>query len=193
VSRNVLQSTDLVRWYLTFFLNLTCVALLYCIVAAAKSVLKRIQRLSQRASNFRLQVGDASLRKNNGSSSPLTPRPAPKTPSPALSNKKRKATTSSRKSRKAQNTETSVSPGTAISAAQVIWTGTPDEKLAGGWPKGWIKKVYNRSRGPRIDRYWYSPKQQLKLRSMVEVKKFIAALVEVSGDEQAAFQIARTK
>jgi hypothetical protein len=178
---------------------------LCCVVAAAKSALKRIQRLSQGASTRRLLTGDVtlpqsttlqprlerqSLRKSNGSSSPLSPRAVPKAKSPALSNKKRKATTSSQRSRKTQHTETSDSPGRAT-LAQVIWTGTPDEKLAGGWPPGWVKKIYSRARGPRIDRYWYSPKHQLKLRSFVEVKRFIAALVECSGDEQAAFQIAR--
>jgi hypothetical protein len=197
--------------------HFSCFVLDY-IVAAAKSVLRRIQRHSQRASTRSLQAGDDTLPQftttqsqsplrtrlgENGSSSPLSHRASPlsakkkkatapsQTLSPALSTKKRKATTPSQTCKKPK-TETSDSPGKAA-AAQVIWSGPPDEKLDGGWPQGWIKKIYNRSRGPRIDRYWYSPKNQFKLRSMVECRKFIAALVEHSGDEQAAFQIARNK
>jgi hypothetical protein len=164
-------------------------------------VLKRIQRHSQRASTRRLQVGDGTLPQStatkpqslserlgdNGSSSPSRHRAA-------LSTKKRKATTPNQTSRKKQSDSPSGRVTAAASAAaQVIWSGAPDEKLPGGWPKGWIKKIYNRSRGPRIDRYWYSPKLELKLRSLVEVKRFLSALEECSGDEQAAFQIARQK
>jgi hypothetical protein len=37
-----------------------------------------------------------------------------------------------------------------------------------------------------VDRYWYSPTLQIKLRSMVQVKKFLAALKDNGGDEEKA-------
>jgi hypothetical protein len=70
-----------------------------------------------------------------------------------------------------------------------IWEGAPDEKLESGWPMGWIKRVYERKGGAtkgQTDRYWYSPISAFKLRSMAEVKRFIAALAATNGDEQKA-------
>ena len=70
-----------------------------------------------------------------------------------------------------------------------IWEGPPDEALEGGWPDGWVKKVFQRKSGQSkgsTDRYWYTPIQKYKLRSMVEVKKFIRALEQYGGDEMAA-------
>jgi len=67
-----------------------------------------------------------------------------------------------------------------------VWTGTPDEDIDGGWPKGWVKKVYARKNGATkgaTDRYWYSPKEKFKLRSMVQVRKFLKALAGTKGDE----------
>ena len=50
----------------------------------------------------------------------------------------------------------------------------------------WVKKVYGRTGGAtkgRSDKYWYSPKEKFKLRSMTQVKKFLMALAESKGDE----------
>jgi len=70
-----------------------------------------------------------------------------------------------------------------------VWEGPPDEDIDGGWPKGWLKKVFARKNGASkgsTDRYWYSPKESFKLRSMVQVKKFLKALKETKGDEKMA-------
>jgi hypothetical protein len=139
---------------------------------------------------------------DNGSSSPSSDHKAasnPKKP-PALSTKKRKTKTPSQTCRKRPRTTEKWKtdcPGRAAAAAvgtaQLIWEGIPDEYLYldGGWPQGWIKKVY--VRGPRVDRYWYSPKLQYELRSVIQVERFISALAECNGDEQAALKIARNK
>jgi len=69
------------------------------------------------------------------------------------------------------------------------WTGPPNEDIDGGWPKGWVKKVFARKNGASkgsTDRYWYSPEEKFKLRSIVQVKKFLKALVETKGDEKKA-------
>mmetsp|Transcript_22394 Transcript_22394/g.47419 ORF Transcript_22394/g.47419 Transcript_22394/m.47419 type:complete len:322 (-) Transcript_22394:601-1566(-) len=70
-----------------------------------------------------------------------------------------------------------------------IWEGVPDEELDGGWPDGWIKKTFARKNGASkgtSDRYWFSPKEKFKFRSMVQVKKFIRALKGAKGDEMKA-------
>jgi hypothetical protein len=67
-----------------------------------------------------------------------------------------------------------------------IWEGKPDERLEGGWPSGWTKRIYQRQFGAskgQTDKYWYTPIQNYKLRSMVEVKKFLKALADHGGDE----------
>eukprot|EP00536_Pseudo-nitzschia_multiseries_P003733 jgi/Psemu1/252945/estExt_Genewise1Plus.C_580111 len=66
------------------------------------------------------------------------------------------------------------------------WEGSPDEKIDGGWPTGWVKRLYARKTGATkgaTDRYWYSPKEKIKLRSLVQVKKFMRALEDTNGDE----------
>jgi hypothetical protein len=73
----------------------------------------------------------------------------------------------------------------------LIWEGEPDEALASGWPLGWKKRVFERKNGAtkgQSDRYWYSPVNAFKLRSMVEVRRFMAALAAANGDEQKAKQ-----
>ena len=50
-------------------------------------------------------------------------------------------------------------------------------------------KVFVRNNGATKgtkDRYWYSPNEKYKLRSMVQVKKFLKALAENKGDEKKA-------
>ena len=44
---------------------------------------------------------------------------------------------------------------------------------------GWTKKIFERSSGNskgHTDRYWFTPTQQYKLRSMKEVHRFFDAL-----------------
>lgn len=78
-------------------------------------------------------------------------------------------------------------------ASGLMWEGSPDEPLPTGssWPTGWIKRVFERRNGAtkgQSDRYWYTPIQHYKLRSMVEVKRFLAALKASKGDEPKAKQ-----
>eukprot|EP00542_Grammatophora_oceanica_P015950 CAMPEP_0194036044 /NCGR_PEP_ID=MMETSP0009_2-20130614/8436_1 /TAXON_ID=210454 /ORGANISM="Grammatophora oceanica, Strain CCMP 410" /LENGTH=539 /DNA_ID=CAMNT_0038677639 /DNA_START=225 /DNA_END=1841 /DNA_ORIENTATION=- len=75
-------------------------------------------------------------------------------------------------------------------SAQAIWSGPPDEKIEGGWPPGWTKKIFRRMNGATkgsTDRYWYTPVTQRKLRSMKEVARFMGHLRDNGGDEQAAW------
>ena len=57
------------------------------------------------------------------------------------------------------------------------------------WPKGWTKKIHERKKGAtkgRRDCYWITPEQHYKLRSQVEVRRFIVALEVANGDEKEA-------
>jgi len=81
----------------------------------------------------------------------------------------------------------SYSPKVPRAEPEPVWSGPPaDEELEGGWPKGWVKKVFARKKGTTKDRYWYTPNQKYKLRSMVEVKRFLAAVTKTKGDEVKA-------
>jgi hypothetical protein len=56
-------------------------------------------------------------------------------------------------------------------APEAVWVGTPTDDLEGGWPKGWTKKLFERKSGAtkgHKDRYWYSPINGFKLRSMID-------------------------
>lgn len=89
----------------------------------------------------------------------------------------------------------STTAGRALSSIEV-WSGEPNEPLEGGWPTGWTKKIFERPSGATKgshDRYWYTPITKRKLRSMVEVKRFIEALGKSNGDENQAWKIFKTK
>jgi len=47
----------------------------------------------------------------------------------------------------------------------------------------WVKKVFARKKGTTKDRYWYTPDEKYKLRSMVEVNRFLVALSKTNGNE----------
>jgi hypothetical protein len=64
-----------------------------------------------------------------------------------------------------------------------------------GWaadlPEGWIQKIYKRESGAskgRKDKYWISPVESIKLKSWVQVKKFLCAL-KIEGDEHDANEL----
>jgi hypothetical protein len=68
--------------------------------------------------------------------------------------------------------------------------------MEGGWPAGWRKSVVQRQSGATAgmqDRYWYTPTLGYKLRSMVEVKRFMAALADAKGDEKEAWGVFKHK
>ena len=67
----------------------------------------------------------------------------------------------------------------------------PEPELHG---LGWIRKSFNRKTDPKhIDRYWYTPITQKKLRSRPEVKRFLDILRNTGGDEELAFKIFKSK
>jgi len=77
-----------------------------------------------------------------------------------------------------------------------VWSGEPTEPLEGGWPPGWTKKLYERGSGKTKgtkDRYWFSPIEKRRLRSMAEVKRFLEALAKTNGDESAAWDMFKSK
>jgi hypothetical protein len=85
-----------------------------------------------------------------------------------------------------------------LSKTGLIAEGPPDEKLENGeeWPPGWTRRVYARKNGAtknRKDRYWYTPVENFKLRSMVDVKRFLAALKAANGEETTAKQAIKKK
>lgn len=75
-----------------------------------------------------------------------------------------------------------------FTAAKEIWSGQPDDKIEGGWPRGWTKKTFQRQSGKTAgttDSYWYTPLLQKKLRSMIEVRRFMEALKKHGSEEEA--------
>ena len=76
----------------------------------------------------------------------------------------------------------------------LISQGPPDNRLKSGakLPEGWIKQIYQRRNSAinkgKQDCYWITPGKLFKLRSMVEVEKFLAALKAADGDETKAKQ-----
>jgi hypothetical protein len=66
-----------------------------------------------------------------------------------------------------------------------------EEKVAEGMPQGWMMHVHKRpiKNGSKrhFDYYWFSPKTGKRLRSKVEVQRFLAHLETSNGDEDIAF------
>ena len=74
-----------------------------------------------------------------------------------------------------------------------VYRGKPIEPLddidTESFPDGWIKLITKRTSGKligKLDPYWLTPKMKYRLRSMVEVKKFLIALEYCKGDEVVA-------
>jgi len=79
--------------------------------------------------------------------------------------------------------------------AKLLSEGPPTESLEGGWPEGWVKKVFERVSGATkgtTDKYWYSPTNGVRLRSIIEVRRFMKALKKTNGDENEAKKIMKT-
>ncbi|KAG7340564.1 methyl-CpG binding domain containing protein [Nitzschia inconspicua] len=118
-----------------------------------------------------------------------------KTPNPLSGaekhGKQKKRAKGTSKANNTANTSAGSSKTTRL-PPQMVWEGTPDECIDGGWPTGWIKRLYERKGGAskgHMDRYWYTPKHRYKLRSMVEVGRFMTALQQCNGDEEAAWKL----
>ena len=73
-------------------------------------------------------------------------------------------------------------------SAKLIYDGLPTIKLdyPGGWPKGWTQKTFQRQSGDSkgaVDSYFFSPQRKFRLRSKVDVLRFLGKLEECNGDE----------
>ena len=106
---------------------------------------------------------------------------------------KKSTTPSKTPNKKAKTAENGSTPAKSTDGKRVpateVWSGPPDDKIEGGWPKGWLKKKFERSSGTSKgthDRYWFSPVEQYKFRSIKEVKKFLDCLKKTGGDETKA-------
>lgn len=92
---------------------------------------------------------------------------------------------------------TSVKRKTVASRAAnpLIYDGKPMATLPNGatWPGGWKEKHYERQSGnsaTRLDRYWYPPKSDNKLRSIKDVMRYMQAF-EKTKDANQAMQAVR--
>eukprot|EP00977_Amphora_coffeiformis_P006346 scaffold1353_cov161-Amphora_coffeaeformis.AAC.18 len=81
--------------------------------------------------------------------------------------------------------------------AHLVWAGEPDEqyypfnKEPINWPPGWKKQVFQRASGDTrgaTDRYWFTPDQGYKLRSLKEVYNFFACMERNENDETRAWK-----
>jgi hypothetical protein len=68
--------------------------------------------------------------------------------------------------------------GTACPRAELVYEGPPTTKFPshGDWPNGWIQRSYSRSSGEtkgKIDHYWFPPGGKSKLRSSVEILRYL--------------------
>jgi hypothetical protein len=102
--------------------------------------------------------------------------------------KPEKVTSSTTSSKKPKNVEPfSVSSNKTMKEWYPIREPAPEDFLVG---KGeWIREIHNRKNDPKhFDKYWFTPKANLRLRSIPEVKRFLELLDEMHGDEAAVFE-----
>ncbi len=83
------------------------------------------------------------------------------------------------------------STGSARPPAKEIYVGPPLTKLEHGgrsmqWPKGWIQKTFQRQTGDskgQTDYYFYTPSGKYRLRSKLDVFRYLDKLEACGGDE----------
>ena len=86
---------------------------------------------------------------------------------------------------------TSVKKTAAVRAGNpLIYDGKPMATLPNSatWPTGWKEKHYERQSGntaTRLDRYWYPPKSDHKLRSIKDVLRYMEAFEKTKDTNQA--------
>ena len=103
----------------------------------------------------------------------------------ALKQKKSK----NHKNKKKEHTVNNGADGGGKKRSSPIDLSNLPSKPAKGFPDGWVTREIPRSKGGRLDKYWFSPAKSLKFRSMSEVKRFQARLEEVDGDEDKAMTL----
>jgi hypothetical protein len=109
---------------------------------------------------------------------------------------KAKTAKSSRLKRTAKSTPRNGSATDTTS--NLDYEGPPRKPLnvPGGWPKGWTEQSYIRMSGATkgdSDSYWFTPENQIRIRSIKNVKLFLQCLDRCKGDEQAAYKMLPTK
>jgi hypothetical protein len=141
---------------------------------AAKSLLRRIglQFLNKSQANASEDINQDVDRGDKSEKPATIRRQATTRPLPTSKLAQKKATKSGKSAnKKPVEKKATVTKNTQRLAPEPVWVGTPTEDLEGGWPTGWTKKVFERKSGATKggkDRYWYSPINGFKLRSMVE-------------------------
>jgi hypothetical protein len=60
---------------------------------------------------------------------------------------------------------------------------------AEGMPEGWTQIIVRRKEGVIRDKYWLSPKESYKFNAKVKVRRFLAVLDQVGGDEVMAYRL----
>jgi len=78
-----------------------------------------------------------------------------------------------------------------------IYEGPPTVSLPDGvdWPKGWFQRTYKRQSGHSkggTDHYFFSPVVEYKLRSKIDVIRFLLALEKYGNEEEAAKKFRRS-
>lgn len=159
---------------------------------------------SSAATGRRTSARRTPTRKTKAAATTKTPTTTTGTTSKSKSRTKT-TTTTAKQARQKTVTKAAVTKGKAKSkkATKRTWRdpmvseGKPDEPFpgVGDWPAGWIKRVYQRQAGAskgHCDRYWYTPVLQVRLRSMLEVKRWLAAMKQTGDDEEESQKIFRS-
>ena len=80
----------------------------------------------------------------------------------------------------------------SVPANKIVYMGPPkSDRKNGKWPEGWTMEIYKRLSGlykGQMDKYFFSPKKKYKLRSMVEVERFLEEMTKHNDDETIAIQ-----
>ncbi len=79
-------------------------------------------------------------------------------------------------------------------AAPILSEGPPVAPFPGGgnWPEGWVEQVCTRTSGAtagQLDLYWIPPGVKFRLRSILDVGRWIQAMEISNGDEAEAKKV----
>ena len=83
-----------------------------------------------------------------------------------------------------------IPPGFAVPRGFVVVNDVDEQAItAEGMPEGWTFIAVRRKTGGTRDKYWYSPKKSYKFNAAVKVRRFLAVLDQVGGDEDVAYRL----
>ena len=126
-------------------------------------------------------------KKSSSSNTTKTAVPSPPTSSSSSSASKKKAAASKKKAvskvvtskpqlplvRKNKTSSSKPQNASEPKNARLEWEGPPPEELKGGWPRGWTKRIYTRTKGGNRDSYWYVPDKSRKFNSLTKVQLYL--------------------